>query len=264
MKKFVISALAIGCIGFVVQSASAADMAVKASAPAAAPFSWTGFYLGAEGGYGNVHTDTLRNVANTNFPVGFSSSFDYHGGLAGFDGGANYQWNWLVLGVEGDWQASGMTGTHTEFSPLIAGHYTVSTRETDWIATVTGRLGVAWDRWMLYGKGGGAWRRVNDTASNMTFTGAGALLAVTTVAPSSESGYVIGGGVEWAPSDTVSAKLEYDWYNFGSQSSAATTCVLGTCGVGTVTPAGESTVKPTAWEIKGGLNVRFNGLLASH
>lgn len=237
-------------------------MPLKAPPPVAAKiFSWTGVYVGAEAGYGDVRTSTTRNVANTNFPAGFSDSTDYHGGLFGFEAGANYQLSWIVFGVEGDWQGSTIHGSTTVFSPLIVGHHTVEDRETDWIASAAGRLGVAWDRWLVFGKAGPAWRQINNKGSNVTLSGGGGVLGDDLVASANEQGYVAGGGVEWAPFDALSLKVEYDWYDFRSQASASETCVTGSgCVAGTVTPGGESTSHPTVWEIKGGMNIRFNWL----
>jgi outer membrane immunogenic protein len=262
VKKLGLSVLVAATFGC--GSAMAADMPLKAPPQVAATvFSWTGFYIGVEGGYGHTDTSSVRNVANSQFPVGFTESATQTGALVGVEGGFNYQWQWLVLGVEGDWQGSAMKGSTTTASVLngpiggIPGAFVTSTRETDWISTVTGRLGLAWDRWLVYGKGGAAWRRINESANNITFSAAGAVLAVSQVLPSTETGYVVGGGVEWAPADAVSLKVEYDWYNFGSQSGSGTlrTC----CGapVGTFTGP-ETTNSPTAWEIKGAINFHWN------
>jgi outer membrane immunogenic protein len=253
-----------------VAAASAADMPLKAPpAPVAATvFSWTGIYFGAETGWGDARGETTRLVGNGNFLAGTTDSTDRNGGLFGFDVGANYQFNWLVVGVEGDFQWSLIQGTATEFAntpaALAAGHRTAESRDTDWIDTVTGRLGVAWDRWMIYGKGGGAWRGINkDGASNTTFNGVGVVVDNSTVNSSTESGYVIGAGVEWAPSDMVSVKLEGDWYNFGSNLSTGGTCLSGGCGgPGAIVAAGDTTTKSTIWEIKGGVNFHYNWLAA--
>jgi outer membrane immunogenic protein len=261
----VITALA-ALAAFPVAAASAADMPLKASPPVAATvFSWTGIYIGAEAGYGGTRSDSTRLVANSQFLAGTTDSVDRYGSLLGFVVGANYQFNWLVLGVEGDWQYSLISGTATQFgntpAALATGNRTAESRETNSIATVAGRLGVAWDRWMIFGKGGAAWRRIDQSAGNDTFTAANALVSSSSTAPANEHGYVVGGGLEWAPSDIVSVKLEGDWYNFGNNLSAGGTCIVGACGgPGAPTASGQSTTKSTAWEIKGGVNMRLNWL----
>jgi outer membrane immunogenic protein len=252
--------------GLPITAASAADMAVKAPAPVAATiFSWTGIYIGAEAGYGDSHSQSTRLVANSQFLAGTADSADRYGGLFGFEVGGNYQINWLVLGVEGDWQYSTVSGTATNIGntagALATGNRTFSSRDVDWVDTVTGRVGVAWDRWMLYAKGGGAWRHINDNARNNTFTAAGVLVSSSSVNSSSESGYVVGGGVEWAPSDIVSFKVEGDWYNFRNNLSAAGVCITGACGgPGAAIAAGDVTTKSTMWEVKAGVNLKLNWL----
>ena len=262
MRKILLS------IGFLAATpiavASAADMPLKAPpAVAATVFSWTGFYIGAEVGGGVQNTSSVRNVGNSFFPVGFSTSSDPGGAYGGFEAGANYQFRWLVLGVEGDWQATSFTIHSTDLSPLKPGDYTVGNRETEWVSTVTGRAGLAFDRWMVFGKGGAAWRRLNDSADDTTFNPAGGLISHSITNASTETGYVVGGGVEWAPWDQISFKVEGDWYNFGNQASAGSTtvsCGAGAAGcvVGAVTAPGETTTSPTMWEVKAAMNLRFN------
>jgi outer membrane immunogenic protein len=252
-------------------SASAADMPVKAPpVPYVAPFSWTGIYVGLEGGYGGSTSDSTRLVGNSQFLVGTTDSEDRYGGLFGGVIGGNYQINSIVLGAEADWQWSGINGTATEFANTPAGlatnNRTLEDREINWISTVTGRVGYAWDRWLLYFKGGAAWRRVNDTATNDTFNGVtGALISSSSVNATTESGYVLGGGLEWAPVSipALSLRIEGDWYDFGNNLSPGGICLAAatTCGgvpVGSAVAAGDTTTKSTAWEIKGGVNWRFN------
>jgi outer membrane immunogenic protein len=247
-------------------AASAADMALKAPPPVAQTvFSWTGFYIGGEAGYGDERADNTRLIANGAFLAGTTDSQDRTGGLFGFDVGGNYQFNWIVVGVEGDFQWSSIGGNVTEFgntaAALAVNSRSVEYRELDWVDTVTGRLGVAWDRWLLYAKGGGAWRRINDSGLNTTFNGlTGALQTNSTTFPSTESGYVVGGGVEYAPIDQLSLRVEGDWYDFGNNLSTGGVCLAGApCGgPGAIIAPGESTTKGTVWEIKGGVNVRLN------
>lgn len=262
MRKILVSLAVLGAMP--VAAASAADMPLKAPpAVAATVFSWTGFYIGAEGGYGDARGDNTRLIANSQFLAGTTSSEDRTGELFGFDVGANYQFNWLVLGVEGDFQWTGISGTATQFgntaAALATANRTLEYRETDWIDTVTGRVGLAWDRWMIYGKGGAAWRRVNNSGLNTTFSGAGTAVSNSTVNASNESGYVVGGGVEWAPFNQVSFRVEGDWYNFGSNLSTGGTCLSGGCGgAGAAVAAGDVSTKSTIWEIKGGVDFLFN------
>ena len=104
MKKiaFAAAVLALGTV-----SASAADMAArytKAPVAVAAVYNWTGFYIGADVGYGwGRSTGTLTNAAGL-FPVNYS--LDPSGVLGGGFVGFNYQVSNVVLGIEADWQAA--------------------------------------------------------------------------------------------------------------------------------------------------------------
>ena len=71
-----------------------------------------------------------------------------------------------------------MSDAQTRSSPLIVGLYNVQSRDNDWLAAATGRFGWALDRWMLFAKGGAAWRRRGETAYNTTFNRAGSVIAV--------------------------------------------------------------------------------------
>jgi hypothetical protein len=109
--------------------------------------------------------------------------------------------------------------------------------------------------------GGGAWAGVDEHAFCQNFSASGALIAAYVPPAQTLSGYVAGGAIEWAPWDSAPVKIEGDWYNFGNNPSLPGTCVGGfACAVGTQTPGGGLTSKDTAWEIKAGLNIRFNGL----
>ncbi len=86
---------------------------------------------------------------------------------------------------------------------------------TDWLADVTGRLGVVWDRFMLYGKGGvaGAGDKYN-VSETMVTCDAGAVIPCTYDASETRTGFVVGAGVEWAFWNNCSVFLEYDFYGF--------------------------------------------------
>src|SRR5262249_27348327 len=113
MKKFLLVGVALALLG---GAAQAADQAVRApyAAPAALPVaSWTGFYVGINGGYSsgsNDFTQTEGVGAVTGFSP-FPSSVNPKGGLFGGQIGYNWQTGPVVWGVEGDWQAANQTST---------------------------------------------------------------------------------------------------------------------------------------------------------
>jgi outer membrane immunogenic protein len=219
-------------------SALAADLSrpvyTKAPPPAPPPFSWTGFYLGANigGAWANGHLDD-------NF-TGASFGFDNAGFIGGGQAGFNYQINNFVFGVEGDIDGTTMSKTGVGvLTPIgtLQGH-----DSTDWIATLTGRVGIAWDRWLWYAKGGGAWLQESATLTNLT-TGVSAGNSTTL------DGWTAGVGVEWAFYDNWSAKLEYDYIGLNNWSPATSNIFVNDF----VTLHGNVQV------FKAGINYRFGG-----
>ncbi len=177
MKKFLLAAL----LGGVATSAFAADLPTRKAPPAPMPylapaFSWTGFYLGVNGGYG------------LNSGGGDFGSPD--GGFVGGTAGYNYQMGQLVLGVEGDWDWASLT--HDGVNAV--GPYKTN---IDDLVTVRGRLGYAIDRTLLYVTGGYA-----GADTELNFPGIGS-------ESQWRSGGVIGGGVEYAFTNNITAKAEY-------------------------------------------------------
>jgi outer membrane immunogenic protein len=204
--------LAATCAIVSVQVASAADMPTKA--PAYAPvapmvYSWTGFYVGADVGYGWGTSDSTATTGNVNFPVGFVfTPNDLTGAVAGGHAGYNYQIGQIVVGIEGDFDWTNLKGSASDFS-ILSGNTTTTTSKLTWLADITGRVGYAWDNWLLYAKGGGAW--THGEGSSIT-TGTG----TTTSGSEDRSGWLIGGGVEWGFMQHWSAKAEYNYMDFGT------------------------------------------------
>jgi outer membrane immunogenic protein len=179
MKKFLLSGVALAVL--VATPALAADMATRGpvyKAPAAAPlFNWTGFYIGAHGGYG----------------WGDASGFDTTGWFGGGQLGVNYQFapNW-VWGVEAD--VSG-----ADISDSIPGQ----AFKTDVFGTARLRLGYTVDRVMVYGTGGLAWANSKASLGGVSDS-------------SSNFGWALGAGIEYAFAPNWSAKLEYIHADYGS------------------------------------------------
>jgi outer membrane immunogenic protein len=209
MKKIVLAAAALA-IGTV--SASAADLAArpytKAPAPIAAVYSWTGFYIGADVGYGwGRSTGTLANAVGLS-PVPYS--LDPSGVIGGGFVGFNYQISNIVLGVEADWQASDLN----ESGNFLFGGvptYTIRTSVNDY-GSVRGRLGLAFDRWMVFGTAGYAWGSW-DTSYALI----GAPPAVT-ASVSSHDGWTAGAGIEYAFADNWLGRVEYRYTDLGRAS----------------------------------------------
>jgi len=197
---------------------SAADMAVKAR-PMAAPvmvWSWTGFYIGGHVGAGWGTTEStltgLQVGAPINLNIPFTLPFSQtssSGFLGGMQAGVNWQTGWAVLGVQGDFAGADIKGT----SPclVVLGCRT----KTDWLASVTGRIGaVVLDRGLVYAKGGAAWMNTRHSVNTPTFglgTGIPDEIANREV---THFGWTIGLGTEWMITPNWTAFVEYNYYEF--------------------------------------------------
>jgi outer membrane immunogenic protein len=197
---------------------SAADMAMKApyAAPAAA-WSWTGFYIGAHAGagWGTTETTLTGLTGAPAIPAGIALTQNSRSGfLGGGQAGYNWQSGWTVFGVQGDIAGMDVKGT----TPCIAVGATC-TAKSDWLATVTGRVGgVVADRTLVYAKGGAAWMHTDHTFS----VPAGFLAAPGTSVSSSSTtfGWLLGLGAEYAFSPNWSAFIEYDYIEFDKKNIA--------------------------------------------
>lgn len=223
-------------------SAFAADLPVPPpvyKAPAMLPppaFSWTGFYLGGDLGYGwGVSSGTATNAVGA-FPVPYSYRVNnWFGG--GFIGG-NYQWNQLVIGVEGDWQGAHLTGNSGSIA-AVGGPYTFATTVKDY-GSIRGRLGFAVDHWLFFGTGGWAWGSWSTS------------YALTGVAPfftnnaNSHKGWTAGAGVEYAFTNNIIGRVEYRYTDLGSSSF-----------VNVASNSGDSGNKVTINDIRAGVSFKF-------
>jgi outer membrane immunogenic protein len=200
MKKNLI--LAAGLLALTVAPAFAADlpprMVTKAPTMVAPMWSWTGFYIGVNGGYSwadSVHTDSAGVTSGT---------FTQRGGLIGGTVGYNWQTGPAVLGLEADLDWARVTG-----SALCGGGSNCFT-EMRSFGTVRGRLGYAAGNWMPYITGGLA---LADLNVGQTFPG---------VVPTDQwrAGWTIGGGLEALFAPGWSAKIEYLYADFGGSAAS--------------------------------------------
>jgi outer membrane immunogenic protein len=176
MKKILLASVAL--FGFA-GAASAADLPVRAAPPApiiaAAPiFTWTGFYVGVNAGYGWSNNDfDAVDIADEDDDGGF---------VGGAQVGYNYQIGSFVVGLEGDVQYADF-GADGTFDFDRDGVFDDEFDSSDWFGTVRARAGVAFDRALIYATGGFAFA---DDAT----------------------GWTVGGGVEYAFTNNLSAKIE--------------------------------------------------------
>ena len=220
MKRFVL-----GLVGWaaLTGSVAAADLARPVPQPyyqapvAAQLYNWTGFYIGVNGGgaFGRSAWD----------PTGH---FNMSGGIVGGTVGYNYQFGQAVVGVEGDIDWAGISGTTNNLCPLG------SKTSDSWLSTVRGRLGYAADRFMPFVTGGAAFGNIQATTPG--FIGAS----------SSQVGLTVGAGLEFAIAGNWTAKAEYLYVDLGKF-----TCGLS-CGV-----LPTNNVSFTTNLVRAGVNYRF-------
>lgn len=201
-KQFLCSAAAIAIAVSLSGPAAAADLRMPAKAPPvlAPECMWCGFYLGGHAGYGQS-----RHSAETSesIPNGFdeiAGARTLHGLALGLQSGYNWQVNQLVFGIEADASVAPWRKTEAGNSAQTI-H-----RSVDWLATVRGRLGWAFDRSLIYATGGVAWSGAQ--AARLTGSVGG------TVNFQNNPGYVVGAGYEWKYNRNLSLRLEGLYYGF--------------------------------------------------
>jgi outer membrane immunogenic protein len=179
MKKILLSSVAL--LGLATGAVAADLPSRRAPAPiiAAVPvFTWTGFYVGVNAGY--AWSDNDFDV------VDLADEDDDGGFLGGAQVGYNYQIGSFVVGLEGDIQYADFGGELTfdvDGDDVIDDDDDFVFDRGDWFGTVRARAGVAFDRALIYATGGFAFA---DDAT----------------------GWTVGGGVEYAFTNNLSAKIE--------------------------------------------------------
>lgn len=224
-------------------SASAADMrpAMPYKAPPVAwsVYDWTGFYVGihAAGARGEWTSSDVLGVFG---PPGTTTDNNASGLLAGGQIGYNYQVGNFLVGVEGSYAFADVRNSVAMPFPGIG--LEVSNRLKG-LAMVTGRLGWAFDRWMVYAKGGWAWARNDVSVSFPT--------AFEFRSDDNRSGWTAGLGAEMAVMRNWTVQLEYDYVDLGTRTVSLTSPAFPG-----LTPPFD--VKEILHQAKIGLNYRFN------
>jgi outer membrane immunogenic protein len=213
-------------------SAMAADPAIVA--PGATPpppmFTWGGAYVGVFGGLGTGNTTAANDPTvltggafdEGNIPV--ILGLTPRGVLGGVTLGYNYQSGKFVVGAEA---AGGFLGLNDTF--------TINTNNTDgdgnllddegtvgygWYATLSGRIGVALDRTLVYATAGGIVAQYTATYADLDGGATDPTDATTLTGP--QWGYLVGGGAEFAFDANWTARLEYNYFNLGTDTTTNT------------------------------------------
>jgi outer membrane immunogenic protein len=234
-------------------SANAADIrpAYKAAPVMPATYSWTGFYIGGHVGYGWGETNATPTGIVGLLATPFS--FDHDGFMGGGTIGFNYQYGNIVIGTEADisWSDVSGSGNSVFLFGLIPGASAGGSVQNNWVATVSTRLGVAFDRLLVYGKAGVAYAD-NDYTANAVIPG---VLNYRSTISETETGWLIGGGVEWAFADNWTAKIEGTYMDFGQKNRAFTGIPIG----GVLTLPVNADIDSHISTVKFGVNYKFGG-----
>jgi outer membrane immunogenic protein len=211
MKKLSAAAIGMAVLGFA-SSASAADMAVKARPappPVMAPvYNWTGFYIGANGGWGSSHN--CVDFVTAGGVVAVDACRDATGGLVGGQIGYRWQAGQWVFGLEaqGDW--ADLSASRIS---LIDPAFSTRTR-VNAIGLFTGQIGYAWDALLLYVKGGAA---VTGNRFDIFTTVTG--LNVASI-DTTRWGGAVGVGLEYGFAPNWSVGVEYDHLFMGTANNS--------------------------------------------
>jgi outer membrane immunogenic protein len=234
MRWRLVAAAAIAVAAY--RPALAADLPAPSLPPPlpAAIYNWTGFYLGINGGFGTGISNWSDGV------IGTTGSFPISGFLIGGTAGVNYQIAEYVFGIEGDGDWTNLRGnsgsTCGAISAVVAPPLGFQT-QSQWLATVRGRVGYAFDRILLYGTAGAAFGNV-QTGLNPPSTFDSAV----------EAGWTVGAGIEVAFAQNWTAKAEYLFVDLPN----ATCTTAANCG-----GAAGSIVSFNENVIRAGINYKF-------
>jgi outer membrane immunogenic protein len=242
MRKLLVGTAALVAL---VSPAISADMqALTYAAPpaAAAEWNWTGCYVGGQAGGLWATEDWINQTPGGDFNGESLGGHDLSSGVGGMQTGCDFQFpGGLVIGIQADYAWADAEGSHD------------STREfgvdygsgVNSLASVTGRIGYARDRFLGYIKSGGAWEGNDYWASTI-------VLGTVYTSRDTRSGWTVGAGGEYAFTKFLSGFVEVDYYDFGNARISFTPQISG------LRPAFVD-IRETTGVLHVGLNLRFGG-----
>jgi outer membrane immunogenic protein len=240
MRHLVVASLTATSLGLGLSAvASAADLGpapapapVYTKAPAAVPFSWTGFYIGGNAGWvestGNNITDTGTDTGASGLGSALAAggipstiNLPYNGFIGGGQAGYNWQAGMWLFGIEADFDAVSAKASFNS-GPITAPGFvpitTSASRELEWLSTVRGRLGVTSGPFLAYVTGGAAFGERQLGIGAVAPAGVPPLDAFTTTT-NTAAGWTVGGGAEWMFAPHWSVKAEYLYVDLSDISS---------------------------------------------
>ena len=220
--------------------AIAADLPTQAAPPFAQRFNWTGCYAGMHlgGGFANKNiTDPVFLVQDTLIAPGTTTGITTvspqpSGAVLGAQIGCDYEFaSSIVIGVEGGVSGSTMRGTRVVGLPGSPGDSALVQVNTDFLPSLTARIGYAFDNVLLYARGGAALAGDQFEVSGTLTNGSIGTGPYDFRGLDNRFGWVVGGGVDWAFSRDWSAFVEYDYYQFGTTNVLMTDQISGLSGL---------------------------------
>jgi outer membrane immunogenic protein len=219
-------------IGFAVTGARAADVVAEPVA-----HDWSGLYIGAHVGYGEVYMDGCVDCDDPDGRLD-ASDLDLNGIVGGGQIGYNYQMDSLVLGVEADFTWTGFDDDANEPS----GAFGKVSGDVDYLASIRARAGFAMDDVLIYATGGIAFIDASiETDQNGLHDGD----------DFNDVGGVVGGGAEFAVTDSISLRAEGLYYFFDDDVDAGDWADAN---------PGEKFELDDAFVVRVGINFFLNGL----
>ncbi len=265
MKKSLLGLVAVGALAAVPAMAADLRMPVKAPPmPVAAEFSWTGWYAGIN--VGGSWADVPENFSLPLFGASVANKATSSSIVGGGQIGFNYQINHIVLGVEAD--LDGRNNSNTFSCPVAAPTGCVPAAasasiltlhdEQNWLGTVRGRLGVAFDRFFLYGTGGLAYGNVQHTLNETQLTAPGGTTLASLIVSdnTTRTGWAAGVGAEYAITNNWSVGVEWLHVDLGTTTLNTPTPAVTIGGV-TFNPS-SATFTDRSDIVRARINYRFN------
>jgi outer membrane immunogenic protein len=247
MKKAPLFAAA---IALAASSAQAADLArpyVKAPPPAvAAIYDWSGFYIGANGGYATSRNCwNFQSFAGAAFTAG-EGCHDADGGVVGGQVGYRWQAGTWVFGLEaqGDWADLRGSRVSSPAFVIVPGDLTINSK-LQAFGLFTGQIGYAWNNVLLYAKGGAA---VVDNRFSHTFTATNVLINSSN---HTRWGATVGAGIEFGFAPNWSMGVEYNHIFLDRETFSFTAAPLGV--------ATTNSIRQDVDMITARINYRFGG-----
>jgi outer membrane immunogenic protein len=224
-------------------SALSADMPapVLKAPPITARWSWTGCYIGGHAGgvWAQKKDWTVRTPGGAFFGQSLGGH-DADGWIGGGQAGCDYQFvGGFVIGIQGDYGFIDAQGSHDSTREVGVAYYS----RVKSLASVAGRVGYAWGRFLGYVRGGGAWERDEYWATTV-------ILGTAYISRETQPAWTIGIGGEYAFTNMLSGFVEYNYYDFGTRGIAFVPQVAG------LRPA-LADVTETKSVVRAGLNLRF-------